>query len=111
MRRSFGYATRSEVGPTSDITRLGALQCSNPHNPPQVRLTLIEGFVPIGQRIAQRCASRALTIETPLVSPDDFGKSNNVQWQQHHVREKDGRQPRDRAIGDEGEIAHDRNGA
>jgi hypothetical protein len=45
------------------------------------------------------------------VSPDDFGKSNNVQWQQHHVREKDGRQPRDRAIGDEGEIAQDRSGA
>jgi hypothetical protein len=27
------------------------------------------------------------------------------------VWEKEGRQPRDRAIGDEGEIAHDRNGA
>ena len=40
-------------------------------------------------------------------SPDDLPKSNNVEWQQDQVQNEDGRQPLDRAIGDEGEIAKD----
>jgi len=46
-----------------------------------------------------------------LASPDGFPKSNNVQRQQHQVQEKNRRQPLDRALGDEGRVAKDRDGA
>ena len=46
-----------------------------------------------------------------LGSPDGLPKSSNVQRQQYQVQEKDRRQPLDRAVGDEGEIAKDGEGA